>query len=100
MGLDEIEAYVTEIHTRVPISTSITAEELQLKATYIDFLEQTRLDQILPGIDFSLNHADNYPLLAEHIDVHRYYMALNRRKSLITKPRWIGMKKSTNLWWK
>jgi nucleotide-binding universal stress UspA family protein/ribosome modulation factor len=82
MGLDEIEAYVTEIHTRVPISTSITAEELQLKATYIDFLEQTRLDQILPGIDFSLNHADNYPLLAEHIDVHRYYMGIEQGREI------------------
>ncbi|MEL7645693.1 MAG: hypothetical protein AAGU04_05445 [Anaerolineaceae bacterium] len=82
MGLEEIEAYVTEIYTRVPISTSITAEELQLKATYVEFLEQTRLDQLLPGIDFSLNHPQNYPLLAEHIDVHRYYMGVEQGREI------------------
>jgi hypothetical protein len=37
MGLDEIEAYVTEIYTRVPISASITPEELQHKATTWNF---------------------------------------------------------------
>lgn len=82
MGLDEIEAYVTEIYTRVPISASITPEELQHKATYVEFLANTRLDQILPGIDFSLNNTENYPLLAEHIDVHRYYMGIEQKREI------------------
>lgn len=82
MGVEEVEAYVTEMYTRVPVSASITAEELQLKATYVEFLGQTRLDQVFPGIDFSLNHPDNYPLLAEHIDVHRYYMGIEQEREI------------------
>ena len=82
MGLDMIEAYVTELYTRVPVSASITPEELQNKATYVEFLEQTRLDLIIPGIDFSLSRADTYPLLAEHIDVHRYYMGQEQAREI------------------
>lgn len=82
MGLDVIEAYVTELYTRVPVSASITPEELQNKATYVEFLEQTRLDLIIPGVDFSLSRADAYPLLAEHIDVHRYYLGLEQAREI------------------
>lgn len=82
MGLDMIEAYVTELYTRVPVSASITPEELQNKATYVEFLEQTRLDLIIPGTDFSLSRADAYPLLAEHIDVHRYYMGQEQAREI------------------
>ena len=82
MGLDEIEAYVTEIYTRVPVSASITPQELQQKATYVEFLASTRLDQILPGLDFSLNNPENYPLLVEHIDVHRYYMGIEQEREI------------------
>ena len=82
MGLDMIEAYVTELYTRVPVSASITPEELQNKATYVEFLEQTRLDLIIPGVDFSLSRADAYPLLAEHIDVHRYYMGQEQAREI------------------
>ncbi|HNW94618.1 MAG TPA: universal stress protein [Anaerolineaceae bacterium] len=82
MGLDAIEAYVTEIYTRVPVSTDITAEDLHIKATYVGFLEKTRLDQILPGVDFSLNQTENYPLLEEHIAVHRYYMGIEQGREI------------------
>ena len=82
MGMDEIEAYVTEFKTRVPISSSITPEELILKSKYVEFLNNTRLDQILPGVDFSLNYVENYPLLEEHIAVHRYYMGIEQQREI------------------
>jgi len=47
MGLEEIEAYVTEFKTRVPINASITPKELDLKSKYVEFLNETRLDQNL-----------------------------------------------------
>ncbi|MFZ3071539.1 MAG: hypothetical protein WA110_10520 [Anaerolineaceae bacterium] len=82
MGMEEIEAYVTEIKTKVPISSSITAEELVIKSAYVDFLDETRLDQILPGVDFSLNLVENYSLLKEHIAVHRYYMGIEQDRDV------------------
>ena len=76
MGMETIEAYVTETQTKVPISSTLTSDELILKTAYVNFLEDTRIDQILPGVDFSLKLVENYPLLKEHISVHQYYMGI------------------------
>ena len=82
MGLDTIEAYVTEVKTKVPLSSSFTLEELVEKAAQADFLENTHLDRILPGVDLSLKQIDNYPLLEEHINVHRYYMGIEQNQEV------------------
>jgi nucleotide-binding universal stress UspA family protein len=78
MGLDSIEAYVTEVKTKVSLSSSFTLEELVEKAALADFLEDTHLDRILPGIDLSLKSIENYPLLKEHLDTHKYYMSIDQ----------------------
>lgn len=78
MGLDSIEAYVTEVKTKVSLSSSFTLEELVEKAALADFLEDTHLDRILPGIDLSLKSIENYPLLKEHLDTHKYYMSIEQ----------------------
>ena len=77
MGMETIEAYVTEVKSKVGLSSSFTLEELVEKAALADFLEETHIDQILPGIDLSLKHIDNYPLLREHINVHQYYREIS-----------------------
>lgn len=82
MHLEDIEAYVTEVHTRVPVPSDMTAEEVLLKSAYVSFLEDSHIDQILPGIDFSLNSPENYPLLLEHIAVHRYYMSQEQSREI------------------
>ncbi len=82
MGMDTIEAYVTEIKTKVPISSTLTSDELILKTAYVNFLEDTQIDQILPGDDFSLHLVENYPLLKEHITVHQYYMGIDNHRTV------------------
>jgi len=82
MGMDSIEAYVTEVKTKVPLSSSFTLEELVEKAALADFLEDTHLDRILPGIDLSLKRIENYPLLREHINVHQYYMGIDQDREV------------------
>jgi len=82
MGLDSIEAYVTEVKTKVPLSSSFTLAELAEKAALADFLEDTHLDRILPGIDLSLKRIENYPLLVEHINVHQYYMGIDQNREV------------------
>ncbi len=82
MGLDSIEAYVTEVRSKVPLSSSFTLEELAEKAALADFLEDTHLDRILPGIDLSLKRIENYPLLKEHINVHQYYMGIDQNREV------------------
>lgn len=82
MGMETIEAYVTEVKSKVGLSSSFTLEELVEKAALADFLEETHVDQILPGIDLSLKHIDNYPLLREHINVHQYYMGIDQNREI------------------
>lgn len=82
MGMETIEAYVTEVKSKVGLSSSFTLEELVEKAALADFLEETHIDQILPGIDLSLKHIDNYPLLREHINVHQYYMGIDHNREI------------------
>ncbi|MGB4596032.1 MAG: hypothetical protein WBI14_09025 [Anaerolineaceae bacterium] len=82
IGNEMIEAYVTEIKTKVPLGSRLTPKELILKAAYADFLSDTNIDTYLPGIDFSLNFIENYELLKEHIEVHRYYMGVERNRPI------------------
>lgn len=82
MGMETIEAYVTEVKSKVGLSSSFTLEELVEKAALADFLEETHVDQILPGIDLSLQQIDNYPLLREHINVHQYYMGIDQNREI------------------
>ena len=82
MGLDSVEAYVTEVKTKVPLSSSFTLEELAEKAALADFLEDTHLDRILPSVELSLNRIEYYPLLKEHIVVHQYYMGIDHKREV------------------
>ena len=82
MGMDSIEAYVTEVKTKVSLSSSFTLDELVEKAALADFLEDTHLDRILPGIDLSLKRIENYSLLKEHIYVHQYYMGIEQNREV------------------
>src|SRR5574337_1282719 len=53
MGRTHIEAVVTEVRARVPLSPEVQPDDLIVKAEYTDFLEYTRLDQLRPGCDLS-----------------------------------------------
>lgn len=92
MGMDSIEAYVTEVKTKVSLSSSFTLDELVEKAALADFLEDTHLDRILPGIDLSLKRIENYSLLKEHINVHQYYMGIEQNRE-------VGFQEATVDWY-
>ncbi len=82
MGFEFIEAYVTEIKTKVSISPDTSPEELILKEEYVDFLEQTKTDYILSGVDLTLTFPGQYELLIEHISVHQYYMGIDQDREI------------------
>jgi len=83
MGIDQVEAYVTEIQTRVPITPDDSPEELILKAEYAKFLEETQIDKILPGVDLEVTFPGQYQTLAEHIRTHRHFMGLEQSREVI-----------------
>lgn len=82
MGIDHVEAYVTEITTRVPLSPDDSPEDIILKAEYSDFLEATKIDKIIPDASFELTFPGQYPILEEHIRVHRHYMGLEQQREI------------------
>lgn len=82
MGIENIEAYITEIRTRVPISSEDSPEDIILKAEYVDFLEETQFDKLIPGIELELTFPGQYETLKEHIRVHRHYMGVEQSREI------------------
>lgn len=82
LGATHIQAYVTEVKTRIPLSPDIHPETLIIKEEYIDFLEKTRLDLRYPDIDLSVSIAGQYRILLEHIEVHRYFMGIEQKREI------------------
>jgi len=82
VGATYIEAYVTEVRTKVPLSPNTQPDDLILKAEYADFLEHTRLDELRPEADLSVTAPGQYQALEEHIEVHRYFMGLEQEREI------------------
>ena len=82
LGQSHIQAYVTELKSRVPLSPDDDVDDLILKAEYVDFLEHTRLDQTRPDADLRLSAPGGYRTLEEHIAVHRYFMGIEQNREI------------------
>jgi nucleotide-binding universal stress UspA family protein len=82
MGAQYIQAYVTEVHSRVPLNPDVRPDELILLAEYNQFLEQTRLNEFRPEADLSVTLPGQYPHLLEHIEVHRHFMGLEQQREI------------------
>ena len=82
LGATHIQAYVTELRTRVDLSPDVQPDDLILKAEYADFLEHTRLDALRPEADLSVTVPGQYRVLEEHIAVHRYFMGLEQKQEI------------------
>jgi len=76
LGATHIQACVTEVHTRVPLSPEDKPDDLIAKAEYAEFLDRTRLDQLRPEANLSLTVPGRYRVLEGHIEVHRHFIAM------------------------
>jgi nucleotide-binding universal stress UspA family protein len=82
LGATHIQAYVTEVHTKVPLSPDDQPDDLILKAEYADFLDHTHLDTLRPEADLSVTAPGQYQAIEEHIEVHRYFMGLEQKREI------------------
>jgi nucleotide-binding universal stress UspA family protein len=82
LGAPTIQAYVTPVRTRVPLSPSTTPDELILAEEHARFLEETGLDEVRSGVDVRLTVPGQYDALREHIAVHRYFMGLDEDREV------------------
>jgi hypothetical protein len=82
MGHSHIEAYVTNVQSRVRLSLDVQPKDLILKAELADFLECTRIDFLRPGADITVTSPGAYADLLEHIEVHHYFMGLDQKREV------------------
>lgn len=82
MGIETVEAHVTEIKTKVPLSPEDTPEDIILKSEYSDFLASTNIDEIIPEVEFELSFPGQYETLKEHIHVHRHYLGIEQEREI------------------
>lgn len=82
LGTTHVQAYVTEIRSKVPLTADIEPGDLILKAEYADFLDQTNMDQLRPEADLSVTVPGQYHKLLDHIEVHRHYMGLEQQREI------------------
>ncbi len=73
-GVISIDAHVTEIESRVPLTPDVDVDSLIIKVEYAHFLEATALDETRPDQQIVLTEPGRYKILLEHIEVHRYYL--------------------------
>lgn len=73
-GLTHIEAYVTGIETRVPLTPDMDVDDLIIQVEHTRFLETTQIDESRPDQALVLTEPGRYEILLEHIAVHRYYL--------------------------
>lgn len=81
-GASHIQAYVTKVQTRIPVTANMQPEDLILLAEYSEFLENTRIDTLRPQSDLRLTVPGQYQSLMEHIDVHRYFMGQEQQREI------------------
>lgn len=82
LGATHIQAYVNEVFLRAPLTPEVKADDLIMIAEYNHFLEETHLDELRPEADLRVTVPGKYPLLLEHIAVHRYYMGLEHQREI------------------
>ncbi len=90
LGATHIQAYVTPVTTKVSLDPDTAPEDLIIKAEYVDFLEETHLDEVRPEADLTVTAPGKYAQLLEHIRVHRYFMGIDQQK------RWDALKRKCN----
>lgn len=78
LGATTIQAYVTEVRTRVPLEPDTGPDDLIIKARYAEFLDHTGLEKTRPQADLAVTAPGQYRHLEEEIVRHRYQMEQQR----------------------
>jgi len=71
-GVDVLDADVTELKTRVPIDSEITARDLLHKAELRKLLERLPFDRVLPEVNLRFSDAADHRRLATYIEAHGF----------------------------
>ena len=81
-GQSHIEAYITEVVTRVPLTGDVDLDNLIIKEEYANFLEITQLDKHIPNLELDVTEPGGYEKLLDHISVNRYFLGLKLEREI------------------
>lgn len=70
--VDYIDAYVTDVRTRVPLPPGAKPDELIIAAEHAAFLESTQLDELRPDSDLRVSEPGQFCHLENYIEAYRY----------------------------
>jgi hypothetical protein len=73
-GASDIEAFVWEYPSLVPLSPADDLDDLLIKQEYVTFLKKTGLNELRPDQHIELTAPGRYRDVLEHIAIHRYYL--------------------------
>ncbi len=82
MGIETIEAYVTEIRSRLKLTPEDSPEDIILKAEYAHFMDEMQIEGIIPKVELKVSFPGLTAILKEHIQVHRYYMSIEQKREI------------------
>lgn len=82
IGSSYIQAYVTTVVPEIPFNPQENPDDTILYAERKEFYEKTKINEILPNVDFSVSAPGAYPELIEHINVHQYFMGLDEKREI------------------
>jgi nucleotide-binding universal stress UspA family protein len=89
--LSHIQAYVTEVVTRLPFSHDSSPDDLIRTAELADFLEQTDLDQARPQADLRVTNPGQYRALMDDIE--------DKRRAMVEPGREIPLTDAAAAWY-
>ena len=74
-GVEMIDAEVTEVRTRVPIDSALTARDLLHKLEYRHLLERLPFDRVLPEVKVDFSDVADYRRLATYVEAHGFRLS-------------------------
>jgi nucleotide-binding universal stress UspA family protein len=90
-GLSHIQAYVTEVVTRVPFSPDSSPDDLIRTAEQAEFLDLTSLDQARPQADLRVTNPGQYRALMDDIE--------DKRRQLLEQGHKVALGEAAVAWY-
>ena len=81
-NVPDIEAFVWEYPSLVPLSPDNDLDDLLIKRGYVAFLEKTYLNTLRPDQHIEFTAPGRYRDLLAHIAVHRYYLGQEHNREI------------------
>ena len=74
-GVEIIDAEVTELRSRVPVDSALTARDLLHKLEHRHLLERLPIDRVLPEVKVELSDVSDYRKLATYLEAHGFRLS-------------------------